>query len=280
MLFRKTLRVLAVIFEDVLFAITAKIGYYTMIFQIKLAGAVVEIHSNYQYIYKMCADYYIEPFQKPAFVVAPELRSIIEERSSMDVGVETINSKNHRPIDLDALLESRIIHKTIIDKMLDFSTFLFHGAAISYNNNAIIFSGKSGTGKTTHIQKWLYNLQNVYVVNGDKPFVKFQDDVSLSPLACGSPWCGKERLGCNTMVPIKTFVCMERAEDNSIHEITFSEAIPFLMQQTYRPDDEKKLKKTLRLLQQLNGKVKFYRFYCNNFKDDCFDVAFNALAAN
>ena len=87
----------------------------------------------------------------------------------------------------------------------------------------------------------------------------------------------KENKYTNTMVPIKAIVCMERSEENHITEITFAQAFPFLLQQSYRPGDKDKMRKTLRLLQSLNGKVKFYRFKCNNFKDDCFEVAYNAL---
>ena len=70
---------------------------------------------------------------------------------------------------------------------------------------------------------------------------------------------------------------MERCEDNHIEQISFAEAFPSLLQQFYRPDDEDKMRKTLRLMQYLNPEVSFWRFQCNNFMDDCFDVAYNAL---
>lgn len=55
------------------------------------------------------------------------------------------------------------------------------------------------------------------------------------------------------------------------------QAFSTLLQQVYRPDDEEKMRKTLRLMQRLSPAVSFWRFQCNNFKDDCFDVAYNAL---
>ena len=81
----------------------------------------------------------------------------------------------------------------------------------------------------------------------------------------------------NTMIPLKDIVLMERAEDNHIEQISLAEAFPGLLQQVYRPDDEEKMRKTLRLMQRLSPAVTFWRFQCNNFKDDCFDVAYNAL---
>ena len=68
-----------------------------------------------------------------------------------------------------------------------------------------------------------------------------------------------------------------KAENNHIEQITFADAFPTLLQQVYRPNDEEKMRKTLHLMQKLSPGVTFWRFQCNNFKDDCFDVAYNAL---
>ena len=38
-----------------------------------------------------------------------------------------------------------------------------------------------------------------------------------------------------------------------------------------------KMRKTPRLTRRLNPAVSFWRFQRDNFKDDCFDVAYNAL---
>ncbi len=160
--------------------------------------------------------------------------------------------------------------------LLPYDILLMHGAVIAFNEQAYMFSATSGTGKTTHILKWLKHCPDAIVVNGDKPFIKFPEDGS-QPLACGSPWAGKENLYTNTVVPLKSIILMERAEENHIEQISFAEAFIFLLQQVYRPEDEDKMRKTLRLMQRLNGPVSFWRFHCNNFKPDCFDVAYNAL---
>lgn len=175
------------------------------------------------------------------------------------------------------LVKSTEVLRKVADAIIECDVILFHGATVAVGNSAYLFTAPSRTGKTTHIRHWLSNLPEAYVINGDKPFIKFQGDNSLPPLVCGSPWAGKENLYTNTMVPLKAIICMERAEDNSIHEITFADAFPFLLQQTYRPKDEDKMRKTLRLLQRLKSKVKFYHFYCNNFKDDCFETVYKAL---
>ena len=149
-----------------------------------------------------------------------------------------------------------------------------HGAVIAYNNAAYMFTASSGTGKTTHIRKWLNNLPGAYVVNGDKPLIKI---TNAGAIACGTPWCGKEKFGKNCMVPMRAIVLMERGEDNIIQEISFGQAFTGLLQQTYMPKDVEKMKKTLALLSMLQGRVKFYRFLFNNKKDDSFEVAYNTI---
>lgn len=167
-----------------------------------------------------------------------------------------------------------VLLRKLANAMLSYDTFLMHGAVIAIGDSAYMFTAKSGTGKTTHIRKWLKNLPEAYVVNGDKPLIIAGENV---PQACGTPWCGKERMGTNTIVPLKAIVFMVRAEDNAIRPISFTEAFPRLLAQTHRPEDPELMKKTLQLLTSLNKRVSFYQFNVNNLKDDAFQVAYHEL---
>ena len=171
-------------------------------------------------------------------------------------------------------LETIIIYRKICNEMPLFNTFLMHGAVIAVGNESFMFAAKSGTGKTTHIKKWLENNKDAYVVNGDKPLIRITED---NVMACGTPWCGKEYLGNNVIVPLKSIVLMERGEDNRMEKITFKQAYLDLLQQTYLPPDADNARKTLSLLSQLDGKVDFWKFTFNNFKDDCFSISYHEL---
>ena len=196
-------------------------------------------------------------------------------RKDLDYELIHYKARERQPFLSNARLEFSTLLRLLTEKLIEANIILLHGAAIAMNDCSYIFSAPSGTGKTTHIQKWLDNCRDAFVVNGDKPFLKFKDDDTV--LACGSPWAGKENMYTNTMVPVKAIILMERAEDNHIEHISFAEAFPFLLQQVYRPEDEEKMWKTLRLMQRLGKSVTFWRFQCNNFKDDCFQVAYEAL---
>lgn len=164
----------------------------------------------------------------------------------------------------------------VADCLAESNTILFHGASICVNDSVFIFSAPSGTGKTTHILKWLDNIQEAFAINGDKPFIITYENGN-SPIVCGSPWAGKENLYTNCSAKLESIIFMQRSEINSIQQISFSEAFPFLLQQTYRPKELDKMRKVISSIKRLSGKVKFFHFYCNNYKDDCFQVAYNSL---
>ena len=235
-------------------------------FCVSIAGHAIGVDSMYSEVYMLCKEYLCEN--------EPEIRISINED---DIAYERRGADLNRHTYTEGYLETLAVYRKISMAILDFNIFLMHGAVIAYENDAYMFTAKSGTGKTTHIRKWLEKLPNAYVVNGDKPLIKLTETEAI---ACGTPWCGKEGMGTNIMVPLRAIVLMERGEDNQISEITFTEAFAFLLQQTYQPDEAELLKKTIRLLSHLKGKMRYYRFICNNMKEDALSVAYNALTGD
>ena len=229
--------------------------------KVKIAGHVGEICSAHRFSRKMYRDFRIdEPAEYRITLTDEDIEfSFIQEL------VEPI-----------ACVKAPQILEKMALALLPFETILMHGAVVAVNDLCYMFTAPGGTGKSTHVKTWLERCSQAYIVNGDKPFIKFSND-ETPPLACGSPWAGKENQYTNTMVPLKSIILMERAEDNRMEQITFAQAFPTLLQQVYRPDDEENMRRTLKLMQRLPPAVSFWRFHFNNFKDDCFDVAYNAL---
>ena len=232
-------------------------------FTIKTAGLTIAIETLSPGTYGYCIRYLSEG--SPDICV-----SITEE----DIQREIQDSKNRSEVINNQYLETIAVYRKIAEKALCFDTILMHGSVIAVDGRAYMFSAPSGTGKTTHIRKWLEKDSTAFVVNGDKPLIRITDTEAI---ACGTPWCGKERMGTNTMVPLRGIAFMERSEDNSIEEISFKQAIPFLIQQIHCPKDSNLMMQTLSLLDKLKGKVRFFRFRCNNFKEDCFRVSHDGL---
>lgn len=230
-------------------------------FTIGLAGLIIEVDTISPRTCILCREYLQDG--EPDFKIKVTKEDIYKEYIAS--GCIKNNEIN---------LETLAAYRKIVEKALYYDTILMHGAVIAIGNNSYMFSAPSGTGKTTHIKLWLNNVDGCYVVNGDKPLIRIQND---KVYACGTPWSGNEHLNKNVITSLKSIVIMERAECNSIEKISFSQVYPYLIQQTFRPRDVEKVKKVLSLLSRLYGKVSFWRFQCNNFNDDCFEVAYNAL---
>ncbi len=232
-------------------------------FCISVAGHVIGIDARYAGLRAQCRKYLSD---------APAEFSVHADDG--DIAYERAEAEKAGAPTGEEILESLAIYRRISTLLLAHDTFLMHGAVVAVDGEAYMFTAESGTGKTTHIRKWLENLGEAYVVNGDKPLIRIGRDRAI---ACGTPWCGKERMGTAAMVPLRSIVFLERAERNEIAEITFGRAFPLLLQQTYRPADAQEMRKTLDLLRMLKDRVTFWRFRCNNFREDCFRVAHDAL---
>lgn len=236
--------------------------------RIAVANQIVDIETIYARSCALCQRFYTEC---PADIYVSITREDIEQSKEEH---RSIYGQDTDP--WDGYIEFSIVLRKISEALIDYDTFTFHGAAIGLNEQAYLFTAPSGTGKTTHIMKWLGKCSDAIVINGDKPFIKIINE-KTQPLVFGSPWAGKENLYTNTSLPLKSIILMERADNNHIEKISFNQAFTFMLKQIYRPSDENKMRKTLRLLKQMENRVSFWHFKCNNFKEDCFDVAYNAL---
>lgn len=161
----------------------------------------------------------------------------------------------------DQYLETLAIYRKIAVEMLRHDTLLFHGSAISVDGEGFLFTAKSGTGKSTHTRLWREMFgDRAVMVNDDKPLLKIEDD---RVMVCGTPWDGKHCLGTNIMVPLKGLCILTRAEENHIQRISASEAMPMLLQQSFRPADPVAVAKLLGLLEKMAQRVGLYRLGCN-----------------
>jgi hypothetical protein len=167
--------------------------------------------------------------------------------------------KNGREADFSSsYLETMTVYRQIAAAMLPFDTFLMHGVVISCQGQGYMIAAPSGVGKTTRAKLWVDHIPDSFVVNGDKPLLRVTDS---GIYAYGTPWCGKEGWNVNTSVTLRAIFLLERSDGgNKVEEMSFGEAFPTLLRQTYRPADSQARRQTLSLLQAMAGKVKLYRF--------------------
>lgn len=157
------------------------------------------------------------------------------------------------------------------------NAFVLHSAVFDVDGTGIALAAHSGTGKTTHMLLWQKLIgDRLKIVNGDKPIVRFFDDEPETPYAYGTPWNGKEHLGCNMRTPLKNICFIERAEKNSCEEMTKSEAADLLFNQVYMPKDPQAAINTLQLINRFISCCKLWKIKCN-MDIDAAQTAYNKI---
>ncbi len=171
-------------------------------------------------------------------------------------------------------IESAAVRK-IYENLLDFDAFVLHAASISVSGEAFAFSAAHGTGKTTHMNLWKKKFGEDYcVVNGDRTVFRRNETGQL--LACGSPWCGKEKWQTNIMAPVRGICFLERSEVNRVRRLDAAEAVTRILTSTLIPGDAVRLAKLMDLLDWVTKHVPVYLAGVN-MDNSAADVVYEAM---
>lgn len=111
-----------------------------------------------------------------------------------------------------------------------------HATALKINGEAILFSGPSGIGKSTHRTHWLNTFNDVLVINDDKPILDFSNPNYIDVI--GSPFSGEHTKNHNIKAPLKAIVLLSQGLDNKIEVIDNDKIIPELIRNILRPQTE------------------------------------------
>ena len=143
------------------------------------------------------------------------------------------------------------------------------------DGRAYLFSADPGTGKSTHTSLWqkYFGEDEAKIINDDKPAIRLVDGELY---VYGTPWSGKTDKNINMRVPIGAIVCLERSENNWVKEITPKEAIPFILQQTIRPENKSEMINLLTILDKVLRTIKVYRMGCN-MDMEAVEVSYNSI---
>lgn len=230
-------------------------------FRLLIAEQIIEVHSLYHKCRELCIDYLCTDNNesvRPNIIVDIVPRNIMRENDASQKAHGDSSNNTYLYYD-PGYLECFAVHRKICEAMPKFGAFLMHGAVVAYNDHAYMFTAPSGVGKSTRVKLWLQEYPNAFIINGDKPFLKVLDH---SVIAYGSPWCGKEHWNTNIGLPLQAIFILERAageEENSLQELSLEQAYPAILKQTYQPRNQKALVDTLRLLCNLEGKVRLFQ---------------------
>lgn len=156
--------------------------------------------------------------------------------------------------------------------LLDFGGFQLHASAVVLDGRAYLFSAPSGTGKSTHTEKWV-RLFGASYLNDDKPAVRCLADTWM---AYGTPWSGKHDLSDPRGAPIGGIAFLRRGEHTHIQRLSPAQALPHLMRQTVYRLTKKKMEQLLPLMDSLLRQVPVWMLVCRN-DDDAARIAAAAM---
>lgn len=214
-------------------------------FWLRLAGEPLHLSPVYPAMKRYCKDYLIEPTAEDearyeAIWGKEPLTTTQAER-----GFENQDGGTWP----DYYLEQLALYRKIAEGLLPHGILLFHGSALAVDGKAYLFTAPSGTGKSTHRRLWQERFgQRAVVINDDKPLLAFTQS---GIFVYGTPYGGKERLQCNGSAPLAGLACLYQAPENTIRRLSYGEAFPQLLNQTYRPADPQGLIQAMDLVDRL-----------------------------
>lgn len=236
----------------------------------RIAECTVKISSLYPQVHALCKDYRHDGEAELTISITREHIDFERQKSAAEDEREGVPVREFP----DSYLETLAVYRQLAGAMLARDTLLFHGSVIAVDGAAYLFTAKSGTGKSTHTRLWRQMLgDRAVMVNDDKPLLRVTDQ---GVIACGTPWNGKHNLGENIQVPLKAICILERGEENRIRQVQVIEALPMILQQSYRMGDKESRRKYLELLDKLMTQLRFYRLQCN-MDPEAARVAYEAM---
>ena len=213
-------------------------------FCIKIADIPIGIENRYSYIRHLCRKF--EVTEAPVFFVFVTEEEITEEQNG-----EKRFSRGY--------CESLCIYRKICCRLARYDAFLMHSAVIAVDGAAYVFAAPSGTG-----------------INGDKPVFRFKDGVLH---ACGTPWQGKEGMGCNEMCPVQAVCFLEQGCENRIRRLGVEEVNGRIFHQILIPKEEEDFTCFWPLLEKLVTATDFYLLQCNRTQEAVW-MAYHAMRRN
>ncbi len=137
--------------------------------------------------------------------------------------------------------------------------YAVHSASLLYRNKAWLFSGPSGTGKSTHAALWKNEFETP-LLNGDLNILGLNNGV---PTVFGLPWCGTSGIFSNARHPLGGVIFLAQASHNKVCTLSPHEQTLSLAQRMISPTwTQKLLTQNLTFAENLSSRIFIARLLC------------------
>lgn len=230
---------------------------------VKLADIAIAMDNRYPDLEWLCAGY--ETDEVPQIHI-----SVTDEELEMERRAQMYEFS-------DGYLETVCMYRKLALEMLTYGVFIMHASVLEVDGEGYAFLAPSGTGKTTQTRLWLEHFgARARVVNGDKPLIRArQEGDSWNFVAYGTPWNGKEGMGCNASVKLKALYMLERAPQPECIPAPQAYSIDRLFRQLLMPEKEEQMETLLEMADKVIEALPMYILRCN-MKDESVVAAYEA----
>lgn len=137
--------------------------------------------------------------------------------------------------------------------------FVMHSASLLYRGKAWLFSGCSGTGKSTHTSLWQQEFDTP-LLNGDLNLLSISDGI---PVVYGLPWCGTSGIYTEKSFPLGGIVFLKQAPHNRASVLSGEASVLAILLRLISPGWTEGLARTnLGFAAQLGGRVPTFSLEC------------------
>ncbi len=159
------------------------------------------------------------------------------------------------------------------DTLLKHEGIFLHASCVVYRDYAYLFSASSGVGKSTHTSIWCKILKGAFILNDDKPALKFDGNTLY---AYGTPFSGKTNQNINARYPVTGVAFINQSPINEIKKMTSKEALIHFINQTMTPHDEGRYDLMVQTLERILATIPFYTLSVN-MDDDAALIAYHTM---
>lgn len=137
-------------------------------------------------------------------------------------------------------------------------TIKLHASVIVKEGRALVFLGKSGTGKSTHSRLWQEFVPGSLLLNDDEPIIRLMQDRVIRVF--GAPWSGSTPCYLNESAEVASFVQLRQKPENKIIKLHGVDAFASLFQSVALLRSDKEGRETVcSLIGTILEKVPVYR---------------------
>lgn len=139
-----------------------------------------------------------------------------------------------------------------------------HSASLLYQGKAWLFSGSSGTGKSTHTNLW-HKLFGTPVLNGDLNLIAVKNG---TPVIYGTPWCGTSGISDSGSYPMGGIVLLQQDTYEHLHVLSPDEQLLGLLRRIISPSETASaLCQNMEIIRLICEYIPVWRLHCTKNPD-------------